>query len=590
MNKSKLGLVTVMGTLCLGLTLAGVACTGGGATNEVPAEDVSGVVHFLERGEPTDSLGETGDACLVATSGEFFRKTENGWKYEDLTSYAVNDGVLNVSFKSGENENYSLIDEGTTEVGHVHTYGDTYTIYEAKCIIPGIAVKYCTTCKYAFPVVLAVQPGHHDIDEDNYGKCKVCGKLQDGTKGFEVKPQGTEENAKISETQLSDVFNKAVDGDTIIMQGETEISADSQLSFSDKGLTIDVRGHDFTLKKDDCTEGAPSNITVGAGGSLTITDSSSDNSGSLSFEIPLGGGNGGGTSRCLEAIGEVDNRAQLEFKDIKVNINDNNMTNIVMVTANADVVFGEDTVFNINGVAQTIGIYANTNSNLTIDGAQINAEGDVVPFIVGGHEQGATLTLKSGEINLKDAGDSMFAVQVNGGGNFIMEGGKIEISGDMSAKIEDSTDCSIAIGIENRYSNGTIYQSQVNLMGGEIVLAPTKGTAMGIVAWPGMSEIHLACKITCNATEEAFAFAMTISSDPYDEQNHSTLILQDGCEVEIKGDSAYNRLYDGKKQGTAPAQWQSGNTYIFDKTTDKRFGEKNKEKFGGLFIQPYVEG
>lgn len=278
MNKSKLGLLTVMGTLCLGLTLAGVACAGSGETNELPAESVSGVVHFLERGEPDNSLGETGDACLVATSGEFFRKTESGWKYEELTGYDVKDGVLTATFRSGANENYALIDEGEAEVEHVHTYGDTYTIYDMKCIFPGIGVKYCTTCGYASPMVLAarsdVYEAHEMVDYEYAGetikRCELCMKSAtpngDGT--YEL---GSYLYDISSDADIADVFNKAEDNSTVVVQGETTIGDDKTIEVGDKNLTLDVAGNNLTVeKKTEESRG----IVVEAGGSLTITDSS----------------------------------------------------------------------------------------------------------------------------------------------------------------------------------------------------------------------------------------------------------------------------------------------------------------------------
>ncbi len=450
MNKSKLGLVTAMGTLCLGLTLAGVACTGGGASNEVPAEDVSGVVHFLERGEPNDSLGETGDACLVATSGEFFRKTENGWKYEDLTSYAVNDGVLNVSFKSGENENYSLIDEGTTEVGHVHTYGDTYTIYEAKCIIPGIAVKYCTTCKYAFPVVLAVQPDVYEAHEmkeyvhgDTNRRCELCMKSaklnNDGTYEF-----GSYLYDISTDANIADVFDQAEDNSTVVVQGETTIDDDTTIEVGDKNLTLDVAGNNLTVEKK--TE--ESRGIVVDGGSLTITDSSA---------TPESEGRGTFTLNVTEADNQSArdegtyamrmNNADLTITNVDfeiINSTENNSHAMyvtggtVNVESDAKITVTQGTKTAVDGTEKQTeggyGIYISEGAEMNLNATTVKSDGPIFPFVVGNNavsEEKTVLNINKGtEIYYSDSACSYGAFDVYPNGVVNMaEGFKIVVDG-----------------------------------------------------------------------------------------------------------------------------------------------------------------
>ena len=181
----KKGLIVVSGALCLGLAIAGVACAETQTLSEPTEENkqCSGVVHFLERGEPSDVLGEYGDVCMVATTGEFFRKTETGWKCEELFEYTIEDEVLTVSYRDGSAGTYALAasDEGE----HVHKYGDAYTVYAPKCVIPGIGVEYCKECHEAFPVILPTDPENleaHEMETFHYAdkdikRCSLCSRV-----------------------------------------------------------------------------------------------------------------------------------------------------------------------------------------------------------------------------------------------------------------------------------------------------------------------------------------------------------------------------------------------------------------------------
>ena len=585
------GLLLLSGALCFGVALTGAACASDSleTTPAAPAAQAqSGYLHVIESGSPENVQGEEGDACLVVTSGEFWQKTAHGWIKGDVESYTSEADSLVVTYTDGSVHTYSVM---PAEAGHEHTKGTVYTVYDPKCVIPGIGVWTCEGCHASFAEILPAVAENHSYNEENYGKCDYCGYLESGVPGFEVNDS----------SDLADVFEKVEDGDTVVLKEDTQVQADSSLNVGDKNITVDVKGKEFSLNKEKDVSGYGSNLSVEAGGTLTFTDSSEGHTGSFNVTIPEGGGNyadeeGHRSGFFLNAEGTEENRAQVNFKDVEINIQDENTMNVVMSASYADVTLGEGTVLNVEGVAYTAAMYVADGADLTIDGAQVNTKGDVTPFIVGNYGEDANLTLKSGEIHMEDASDRMFGVQVNGGGHFNMEGGTIRITGDLSTEdtgAESSGSC-VAIGVENRVNAGSYYDvvpSSVNITGGEIVLAPINGTAFGIVTWPGDTIINFSGTIVCNATESGYAFAFS-NSDEFaymkDPKWHPTIILSGECSVQISKDSGRNYLYDTKKNGSGAFVWNSSNKYIYDNTADHRFGEEHKDNYGEQFLQPYI--
>lgn len=151
------------------------ACTNeGGRANEgaaQPAED--GSVLVLESGVPEIFFGETGDVCLVADTGELYRKTESGWTAAECESYEIAENRLTVTYADGTVEAYTMSEGEASECAH-DNLGEPVTVYEPLCVVPGIGVRTCPDCKESFPVILPAT-GEHSYEAGGY-TCLVCGE------------------------------------------------------------------------------------------------------------------------------------------------------------------------------------------------------------------------------------------------------------------------------------------------------------------------------------------------------------------------------------------------------------------------------
>ncbi len=174
--------VKILLTACLAITVsaAAAACgTAGSAENakgDFPTDQTksvgSGRMLTLKGGEPDVSLGEEGDICLVAETGILYRKSAKGWQEAEFESYGVAGNSFTVTYKNGSVGTYDMA-SSVGECTH-ETLGEPYTVYPAKCVIPGIAVRYCSDCNASFPVVLPAT-GEHEYAEGSY-TCLYCGE------------------------------------------------------------------------------------------------------------------------------------------------------------------------------------------------------------------------------------------------------------------------------------------------------------------------------------------------------------------------------------------------------------------------------
>ncbi len=177
-KKRMKGKILKIGTLlCLALSLGlALAACGDADTGTVPSDrggalTDSGRLLTLSRGEPDPSLGEEGDICLVAETGLLYRKSAEGWSETSLTGYSASGSVLTVTYTDGSVGAYDMT-ATAGECAH-ETFGEPVTVYPARCVIPGIAVKTCTECHEAFPVILPAT-GEHEYAEGSY-TCLYCG-------------------------------------------------------------------------------------------------------------------------------------------------------------------------------------------------------------------------------------------------------------------------------------------------------------------------------------------------------------------------------------------------------------------------------
>lgn len=168
--KKKLVQILLAVGLVVSLGLAFAACGGTDGTSDVGPMD--GTLITVQSGVPADTLGEEGDVCLVAETGELYRKTDGGWMQAEFSDYEMNGSAFTVRYRDGSVGNYAL-DEGEDECEH--TFSKVYTVSEPMCVVPGMGVRYCTKCNRSFPVVISPNGAHRYQN----GVCVGCGRPSD---------------------------------------------------------------------------------------------------------------------------------------------------------------------------------------------------------------------------------------------------------------------------------------------------------------------------------------------------------------------------------------------------------------------------
>ena len=410
----KYGLLALSGVLCVGFALAGAACAGNSSANVPDGKEEIGVVHFLERGELKEGLGDLGDACLVASTGEFFRKTERGWQYEALTGYDIENNVLTASFKDGTDGTYTLIAENEEIGEHEHEWGDSYVIYEAKCVVPGIGLKYCTVCGQAFPEILAVEP--EKLEAHNIKRCTLCSRTaSQDTEGKDILDNyiyDVDEN-----NSVSDVFDKVEDGDIVVLQEDATLKPDEKLVVGDesekKDVILDVAGRQLTSEmKDETVEDGNTNIVVKEDSSLTITDTHKETEegpkGSFNLNFQVNSGN-----YQREPTGQYALKiegGELNVTDVDFNIENKTGCFAMCVSDGGVVNFDETTNLNLTGKDAELdkvdadngnfgyGMFVTEGSTVNLNGTQLTATGSISPFFVGFGDQESTINVQNGSV------------------------------------------------------------------------------------------------------------------------------------------------------------------------------------------------
>ncbi len=164
----------------------------------------SGKMLTLKSGAPADPVGKEGDVCLVADSGTIYRKTESGWIEADYESYDVRGERFTITYNDGFVGTYDM---AVSSENCNHKLGETYTVYEPKCVIPGIGVQYCEECYEAFPVIIPALSDHHSYDMDN--TCSICGDELQYTEGLNIRYDKSKNYAIVQD-------NRSLSGNVVI--------------------------------------------------------------------------------------------------------------------------------------------------------------------------------------------------------------------------------------------------------------------------------------------------------------------------------------------------------------------------------------
>lgn len=509
-------------SLALGLVACGQA--NGAAQYEEEQQTVvtDGTVLAVPSGFPTDSFGEDGDVCFAMESGDFYRKDKGAWYSAGIDRYDIADQVLSVTFADGGEGRYRMISSESEKSECKHEgleEAEVYKIYDPYCVVPGIGVKYCSHCGMGFPVMIAVDPEQHSIDESNFSRCRFCSKLEDGSDGFVV------DSSNVG--RISEAVEQLQDGDTLYL-GNPNVESSPEtspevLAFTDttpldiganKDITVEVRDNvDVSFTSGDSS----SALTVGAGSTLNFT----------------GGENGEGESGDNIPTVYLDSKTtkpavSVSGKDAVVNvegveINCHNTTKVngskgnpsISVSKGGTLNLGEGTFVNEKDADSTIhfydayGIKATGNKSVVkIDGATINSEGRGSAVLA---TDGATIEFVSGEVNVT-ANDGTVGLCVGNNATLEMSGGVINVTGDLTGGTESSRsqNCAAAIGENNWFEGG----STINVTGGIINLTPTAGRAYAITTQKGSwttAYLSGSLVIHVNAAEGAQAAAFAIA-------------------------------------------------------------------------------
>lgn len=519
-------------SLALGLVACGQA--NGAAQYEEEQQTVvtDGTVLVVPSGFPTDSFGEDGDVCFAMESGDFYRKDKGAWYSAGIDRYDIADQVLSVTFADGGEGRYRMISSESEKSECKHEgleEAEVYKIYDPYCVVPGIGVKYCSHCGMGFPVMIAVDPEQHSIDESNFSRCRFCSKLEDGSDGFVV------DSSNVG--RISEAVEQLQDGDTLYL-GNPNVESSPEtspevLTFTDttpldiganKDITVEVRDNvDVSFTSGDSS----SALIVGAGSTLNFTGGEKGE-GESGDNIPTVYLDSKTTKSAVSVSGKG---AVVNVEGVEINCH--NTTKFIdgetgnpsiSVSAGGVLNLGKGTVVNAKddshdatkpeGVVPYCDAYGikakGGNSAVTIDGATINSEGRGSAVLA---TDGATIEFKSGEVNVT-ATDSTVGLCLGDEANLEMTGGVINVTGDLTGGIQSTPsrkNCAAAIGESIAYGFG---ENTIVVTGGVINLAPTKGRAYAFsTIGAGRTTVNLSgnLEIHVNAAEGAQAAAFAIS-------------------------------------------------------------------------------
>lgn len=483
---TKRWLILATGVLCVGALTAAAACSTGVPTQPEEPVGATGTVLFLEEGEPDRQLGTGGDVCFVASTGTVYRKVGTKWRETAFEAYSVEGEMLNVTYSDGTVGIYEIAapqanDGAATACEHTD-FSELVTIYPAFCVVPGIGVKTCDACHESFVEIIPADPEKHDIDASNFGKCSMCGKLEDGTSGFVVDSSNVE--------NIGAVVEQLQDGDTLHIGGNKEggdpgtseavqFTAEHSLDIGEnKNVTVDVKDVDVTF-----TSGASSALSVGAGSSVTFK---SEEGGTEAPTINLN------SYSSKPAVSVNGNGAVLNVEGMKINVQNEHKTtdptgstnfpSAIVVQNGGEANIGGNTVIEVYGQTENPVAYKEPHAaKVTGKGSVLNIENTTVnthnatAFYA---ENEGELHFNSGEINV-EGGSSCAALSLgSGAGKIVFSGGTINIKGEIKGTHAHGLgNFAAAIGSTEEQCGG----AEVIVNGGTINLAPTSGIAIAIL-------------------------------------------------------------------------------------------------------------
>lgn len=463
---------------CLCLLPSAVACVSTDKNENSPMISSDGTLIVVNAGAPASGLGEDNDVCLSVAAGDFYRKIGSDWVKVKFESYDVKDGNLTVTYGDGEVGVYSIPETKANDICSHELSEKLYTVYGAKCVIPGIGVRSCTKCRESFVEIIPADGAtHSEFDEANYGRCSYCGHLESGIPGYEIK----------DDSKLEEVLGQVEDGDTVVLGTDVTIKDTSSLNVSNKSITLDVQGHDVNIEK---AQKESKGLCVD-GGSLIITDSSSS-------EDPESRG------KFTLTVNEADNQSSRDKGTYAMRVNnaDLKITNVDFEIINntknySHAMYVTGGTINVESDAKLImkqgknaedkqtnggyGMFLSEGAEMNLNGATVESEGPIHSFVVGNsvteNVKDTVLNLNAGTvINYRNSACSYGAITVYPKGVVNMyEGSKIVVDGaaiDPRLPIESAGSNAMALSI---IGGGTI-----NMEGGEINLSVSRGMAYGV--------------------------------------------------------------------------------------------------------------
>ncbi len=383
----------------LGLAACGQTDNGSAEHSPVGQETVlNGSVLMIPEGFPADTLGEDGDVCFVTENGDFFRKKNGTWSSASIEHYDIlENDVLSITFENGQSGNYQMttLDESSSCDHAGLAEAETQVVYESFCVVPGIGVKYCPSCHTSYAVILPANPEKHDLHDFSYAgetvqKCSFCSYSPDHGYLYEVE----------KDSSLTEVFEQAEQNGTVILGDDKSVTEEDMLEVGEnKDLTLDVNGNTMTVvKENEEAASGHQGLTVGKGGSLTITDStaSAEVSGSGVFIVDYKTVNGNRDSHEDGDYG-LTVEGTLNVEGVKFQVNNETSDHSVYVDGGT-VNFSDGAEIKMNGKTTAssvegsthledygfgIGIYIGNGGSMKIENTTINAEGNITPFMVG---------------------------------------------------------------------------------------------------------------------------------------------------------------------------------------------------------------
>ncbi len=362
----------------------------------------------------------------------------------------------------------------------------------------------------------------------------------------------------IDEGGLRDALANLSAGSTTVFQMENTTNLDSKTPLEipeDCEVVLDLNGNNFNVAESDDRTG----ITVGAGSTLTITDTAEDSDGVLDlhatpvydFEYDEDGNiiyfddegklihyprKGADRERYgILLSGEEDNKAVLNIVDVTVKMDKSAESTAFIYADNAEVNIGDgaEIYSSSYGITLTNGSVANVMGD-----AKFHLDTDGSVFIAGQNYAGAgeerpeadsVVNFNSGTVTVTYADQSQ-VFQVCTDGVINMNGGTIEFVGDLGGRYWTQAFISNGGGV-------------INMNGGTINASQTKGTVYVVSIGAGDSfaayaYINEGATINLNSEGPSYAFVA---------QNGSVITVKKSANVTVTGSNQLSLTGTGGK-------------------------------------------